>query len=232
MVALGLKQTLCLRHVFGGGESKAYADPANKPFGLGKSSPRDMVRLLEMLEKGEVVSKEASAEMIGILRRQQYKNGIARGLPDSVDSASKSGTLDALRADVGILYTPRGRIAIAITVDEMPAVIYNEENPGLAMIWKLSQILQDGLGSGTSDSGYKPAAGFVPDEKTAIAIALAAWIPIYGKKQIDSEKPYNAVLKDGIWTVTGSLPKGWVGGTAEALISRDDGRILKIIHYK
>lgn len=152
MAALGLKQTLNLRYVFGGGETKAYSDPLNKPFGLGKSSPRDMVRLLELLEKGEVVSKEASAEMIGILKRQQYKNGIGRGLAGDIESASKSGTLDNLRADVGIIYTPRGRIAMAITVDEMPQVIYNEENPGLLLIWKLSQILQEGL-AGASNMG-------------------------------------------------------------------------------
>jgi hypothetical protein len=90
--------------------------------------------------------------------------------------------------------------------------------------------LQDGLGTGGGDNGYRPAAGFVPDEKTAIAIAVAAWIPIYGKKTIDGEKPYKAVLKDGVWTVTGSLPKGWKGGVAEAKIAQGDGRILKIIH--
>lgn len=174
MAQLGLKNTLSMRKVFGGGDSKALtSDPANKAFGLGKSSPRDMVRLLEMLEKGEVVSKEASAEMISILKRQQLKDGIGRGLT-TVESASKSGALDALRSDVGIIYTPRGRIAMAITVDEMPAIAYNQENPGLSLIWKLSQILQDGLGSGPSTNGYKPAAGYVPDEKTAIAIALAA----------------------------------------------------------
>lgn len=145
MAQLGLKNTLSMRKVFGGGDSKALtSDPANKAFGLGKSSPRDMVRLLEMLEKGEVVSKEASAEMIAILKRQQLKDGIGRGLT-TVESASKSGALDALRSDVGIIYTPRGRIAVAITVDEMPAVAYNQENPGLSLIWKLSQILQEGL---------------------------------------------------------------------------------------
>jgi hypothetical protein len=35
---------------------------------------------------------------------------------------------------------------MAITVDDMPDVLYNQENPGLKMIWQLSQILQDGLG--------------------------------------------------------------------------------------
>jgi hypothetical protein len=28
----------------------------------------------------------------------------------------------------------------------MRVVAYDQENPGLAMIWKLSQVLQDGLG--------------------------------------------------------------------------------------
>lgn len=149
MDTLGLKQTLSFRKVFGGGESKAWSAETDKQFGLGKSSPRDMVRLLEMLEKGEVVSKEASAEMIAILKRQQYKDGIGRGL--TIQSASKSGSLDALRSDVGVLYTPRGRIAMAITVDEMPVVAYNQENPGLAMIWKLSQILQEDLGKPNGD---------------------------------------------------------------------------------
>jgi beta-lactamase class A len=146
MDALGLKQTRSMRKIGGGGDSKAFNDPQNKLFGIGSSSPRDMVKLLEMLERGEIVSKEASAEMINILKRQQFKEGIGRGLPDTVPSASKSGALDRLRADVGIIYTRRGRIAMAITIDDMMEVTYTQENPGLKMLWRLSQILQDGLG--------------------------------------------------------------------------------------
>lgn len=144
---LSLKQTRSLRKVFGGGESKALkTDEKMQAFGLGVSTPKDMVKLLEMIENGKLVSKEASAEMLEILKRQQYKDGIGRGLPDNVVSASKSGALDKLRSDVGIIYTSRGRIAMAVTTDDMPDVFYNQENPGLKMIWTLSQILQDGLG--------------------------------------------------------------------------------------
>jgi beta-lactamase class A len=146
MDRLGLKQTRSMRKIGGGGDSKAFSDPHNKLFGLGASSPKDMVKLLEMLERGEVVSREASNEMINILKRQQFKDGIGRGLPDTVPSASKSGALDRLRADVGIIYTRRGRIAMAITTDDMMEVTYTQKNPGLEMLWRLSQILQDGLG--------------------------------------------------------------------------------------
>ena len=145
--SLGLHQTRSLRKIGGGGESKALTEtPLYRTFGLGVSSPRDMVKLLEMLEKGEVVSREASTEMLNILKRQQFKDGLGRGLPDTVQSASKSGALDRLRSDVGIIYTRRGRIALALTTDDMMEVTYTQENPGLRMLWRLSQILQDGLG--------------------------------------------------------------------------------------
>jgi hypothetical protein len=77
-----------------------------------------------------------------------------------------------------------------------------------------------------------PSNGFVPDEKTAIKIAEAVWIPIYGDKQIQSEKPFVASLKNGVWTVEGSLPKDWDGGVAIAEISKRDGRILRVSHGK
>lgn len=144
--SLGLHQTRSMRKIGGGGDSRASNDPRLKLFGLGASSPRDMVKLLEMLENGQIVSKDASNEMLNILKRQQFKDGIGRGLPDTIPSASKSGALDRLRSDVGIIYTRRGRIAMAITTDDMMEVTYTQENPGLKMLWKLSQILQDGLG--------------------------------------------------------------------------------------
>lgn len=145
MAKLGLHGTLSLRKIGGGGDAKAYEVPLNKLFGIGRSTPRDMVRLLEMLENGEVVSREASAEMISILRRQQYKDGIGRNALDTVPVASKSGALDRLRSDVGIVYTRRGRIAMAITVDDMPVVQYIVDDMGNELIWRLSAILQEGL---------------------------------------------------------------------------------------
>ena len=87
------------------------------------------------------------------------------------------------------------------------------------------------FGQETDRHNYKPSAGYVPNEETAIKIAVAVWIPIYGKDQIEKEKPYKAVLRDGIWYVSGSLPAGYVkGGVAEAEIAKDDGRILRISH--
>src|SRR5713226_8568369 len=80
--------------------------------------------------------------------------------------------------------------------------------------------------------GYVPPGGFVPDSATAVRIAVAVWIPIYGAAQIRSEQPYVAKLDHGIWTVTGTLPPHSLGGTAAARIAKRDGRILFVIHYQ
>jgi hypothetical protein len=77
---------------------------------------------------------------------------------------------------------------------------------------------------------FVPPKGFVPDEQTAISIAVAVWSPIYGREQIESEKPFKASLKDGVWTVTGTLPEGYDGGTAIADILQENGCILRVIH--
>jgi hypothetical protein len=75
-------------------------------------------------------------------------------------------------------------------------------------------------------------AGVVRDEATAIKIAVAVWEPIYGAEKIAAEKPFRATLANGVWTVQGSLPKGWKGGVALAEISKADGRIIRISHGK
>ena len=105
-----------------------------------------MVALLEKLERGELVSAGASKEMIAILKRCQDTAGIRRHMENLV-VANKTGALDALRSDVGIVYSPAGRIAIAITVDRIPAVNWTPDNPGLIMIADLAKMLVDGPGN-------------------------------------------------------------------------------------
>jgi hypothetical protein len=82
------------------------------------------------------------------------------------------------------------------------------------------------------DISEKPQNGFVPDKETAIAIAEAVWTPLYGKKQILKERPFQAVLTNGVWIVRGSLPEGYNGGVAIAEISKATGCILRVIHEK
>jgi len=82
---------------------------------------------------------------------------------------------------------------------------------------------------------FRPKDGFVPNKETAIKVAEDVLIPVYGEKQILSERPFHAELKGGVWTVSGTLHCGaplCAGGTAEVKISKSSGEILGMIHYK
>ena len=68
------------------------------------STAREMTRLLTMIARGTVVSREACGEMLHILLQQQINIRLPRFLPYGVPFAHKTGTLSGLRNDAGILY--------------------------------------------------------------------------------------------------------------------------------
>jgi len=147
MEKLGIRSTRSLRKILKGsapeGVSDAGRDPANKAFGIGVATPHEMVILLERLYKGEIVSKEASAEMLGIMKKQQWREGLARRF--DVDVADKPGALDHLRSDVGVVYAKAAPVAIAITCDSMPKVDWSPDNAGYLFIADAAKIIVEDL---------------------------------------------------------------------------------------
>lgn len=154
---IGIPTTRSLRKIRGDGaqlkpatgSSAAGKLPENQRFGIGVSTPRDMVTILERLQRGQLVSPEASREMLTILKRCQDWTGIRRKMGD-LPVANKTGALDALRSDAGIVYSKAGPIAMAITVDGMPNIDYSPSNAGSLLIGDLAKMLVDGL------AGAKP----------------------------------------------------------------------------
>lgn len=144
MNSLGFKDTRIMRRIGGGGESKEGKEPDNKRFGLGATTPHEMVQILEKLDAGDIVSKSASKEMIDLMKREQVRYAIARTIPD-VPMASKYGALDSLRSCVAIVYSKRGRIAVAITVDDMPEVNWSVDNAAYLLMSRLSSLLIENL---------------------------------------------------------------------------------------
>ena len=45
----------------------------------------------------------------------------------------------------------------------------------------------------------------VPDEASAVQVAEKVLVPIYGRKQVESERPFTAKLSGNVWIVYGYL---------------------------
>lgn len=95
----------------------------------------------------------------------------------------------------------------------------------IALLLTIGQL----LGSVSRAQSAAPKEGLVPDAATAVRIAEAVWLPIYGKG-IYEKRPFVAKLKGDVWVVSGTLPKDTLGGVPEAHIAKRDARVLKVVH--
>ena len=87
-------------------------------FGLGSTSAADMVKLLELLHKKELVSESASEKMIGHMLACDDNTKVQRYLPSGTKYAHKTGAVSACRTDAGIILSPSGPIAICVLTDK------------------------------------------------------------------------------------------------------------------
>jgi beta-lactamase class A len=80
------------------------------------ATPKDLNRLLSMIAQKEILSEASCELMIDILRRQQFNSRLPYLLPPGTKVAHKTGTVNEVVNDAGIIYLPEGKGAIAITV--------------------------------------------------------------------------------------------------------------------
>jgi beta-lactamase class A len=82
------------------------------PFGL--STPREMGRLLEMMERGTLVDKESSELMLRIMRGQLYRTRIPRYVSGYAIPHKTGDFLPYVGDDVGMLEAPGRTIVLSI----------------------------------------------------------------------------------------------------------------------
>ncbi len=88
-----------------------------KAFDQGLNNTTDALSLLTIFEKmarHQLVSVEASQQMIDILKRQKFNDVIPALLPEEVIVAHKTGSITGVHHDSGIIYLPDGRSYVLI----------------------------------------------------------------------------------------------------------------------
>ena len=97
--------------------------------GIGISTPREQTWLLIGLARGELLTPELGDYLISVLGRQHYQDQVPRWLPwnpyaqyhgaeQQLTIANKTGELDGIRADAGLLrHSDAGTVALAVFTD-------------------------------------------------------------------------------------------------------------------
>jgi beta-lactamase class A len=79
------------------------------------TTARDLGVILSAMGRGEVVSPEASHEMLQIMEGQQFRTKIPANLPEGTRVAHKTGSITGISHDCGIVF-PEGAPPFALVV--------------------------------------------------------------------------------------------------------------------
>jgi beta-lactamase class A len=97
--------------------------------GIGVSTPREQTQLFSALAQARILTPDLCRYLVGVLARQHYQDQIPRWLPwnpyaqyhgrsQPLMVANKTGELDGIRADAGLLvHEERGSVALAVFTD-------------------------------------------------------------------------------------------------------------------
>jgi len=89
-----------------------------KAFDAGKNNTTDargLLTLFEAIGRHAAVNAKASAEMIEVLKRQKFNDGIPAGVPAGTPVAHKTGSITRIHHDAGIVYAKRPYVLVVLT---------------------------------------------------------------------------------------------------------------------
>jgi len=106
VAALGAPEMQVLRGVE---DSKAYEKGLNNT-----TTACALETLMRAIAEGKAVDPEASRQMIAILEKQQFNEGIPAGLPAGTRVAHKTGEITKIHHDAAIVYAPRPFVLVIL----------------------------------------------------------------------------------------------------------------------
>ena len=145
MKGLGLAQTKLLNKLYSFSTKKKTEEA--RRFGIGVSCPDDMLKLLELIARREIIDSTTSDSMIAIMRNQQDMLQAARLLPFQDDTtlwiADKTGSLDEVKNDVGVVGNSKGRYVYAIFCDQSKDLGEQVDNRATLAVARISRLIYD-----------------------------------------------------------------------------------------
>lgn len=78
------------------------------------TTPSDIALFLEKLYRGQLADTDGTSSMLSLLKAQTFTDGIPKYLPPGTSVAHKTGDLDDVYHDAGIVYSPKSTYIIVV----------------------------------------------------------------------------------------------------------------------
>ena len=92
--------------------------------------------------------------------------------------------------------------------------------------------LKEALSDTTIHNVVNNVTLLIKDKATAINISEPILFDIYGKDNIKKQRSYETYFIDNYWVISGTLPKGYLGGTFLIIIDATNSKVIKLTHGK
>ena len=138
LVSHGFKSTLLLN---GKKCDELGLRPLQQKWGLGMTTPNEMVRLFELILDGKAGSAASCERMRRILTHQYWDDYILSQIPPDVPCGSKSGALNHSRSDVAFVDSPGGEYVLAVYTKELKDTSWTFSNEGDTAIRAISALV-------------------------------------------------------------------------------------------
>ncbi len=109
-------------------------------YGWGQTTPREIARIMEQIEKGEVLSQKSSDRMLRTLGRQYWDEVAISQIPPNIFVASKSGAVDESRNEILYVNAPNPYIFSIFTKNNSDQS-WEYNNEAWVLTRKLSALL-------------------------------------------------------------------------------------------
>lgn len=157
MEELGFPNTKIHAKVFR--RDTSIAPDRSQKFGLGSTTAADMVKLLELLHQKKLVNETACADMLDHMLRCEDREKFPRFLPAGTKIAHKTGSVDAVRTNAGIIFSPAGPIALCVLTNENKDKRWVIDNAGNKLCADVAKAVYDHF-----NPPGKPVAADEPQE--------------------------------------------------------------------
>ncbi|WP_373514187.1 serine hydrolase [Persicitalea sp.] len=114
---------------------------AQKTYGWGQTTPREMAELVAMIRAGRVISPDVSERMYRLLGRQFWDADALSQIPPTIQVIAKNGAVNRAKSEVVLVHAPHGEYVFCITTKNQTDDRWQPDNEGRVLLRTISRLI-------------------------------------------------------------------------------------------
>ncbi|MBS1628369.1 MAG: serine hydrolase [Bacteroidetes bacterium] len=127
-----------------------------KKYGWGQTTPQELAELFTLIRQGKVIDERYSDKMYRYLKNQFYNGRSLSQLPPTVNTISKTGSIDEARGEVVLLNAPSGDIVFCILTKNNKDKSWTDANEAETLTRKIASLIWNYYEPKHSFKSYTP----------------------------------------------------------------------------